>query len=205
MNRQHRGRAALVALGLGVAGVLGVSLMGLSPSARAGAQAASAKAEIGKPFQNFTLTNIASEKKEKISLASFKGKKAVVGIFMANQCGTTWRYEAKIGQLIKDYGKKGVAVLAIHTNYNETDAEIVGQVESRNLAMPVLDDKKTQALGRYVGARVTPTFFVIDKAGILRYVGSFDDRGAAPAYVPDALNAIAAAKPVSKTQTRPFG
>lgn len=212
---QKRRRRVWATLGLGVAGICGVSLAAHLPTAQAGQQPPAAqaaapiavpdKAEIGKPFKDFTLTNIASEKKEKISLASFKDKKIVLGIFMANLCGTTWRYEAKIGQLIKDYTKKDVAVLAVHSNYTETDGDIMGQIESRNLPIPVLNDKEKQELGRYVGARVTPTFFIIDKKGILRYIGSFDDRGTAPSYVPDALTAVIDGKAISKTQTRPFG
>lgn len=163
------------------------------------------KAVIDKPFKDFELVDIASDDKKKIKLSSFKDKKVVLGIFMANRCGTTWTYEAKIGALIKDYTKKGVQVMAVHANYTEPDSEILGQIEQRNLAIPVLDDKSTQALADYVGAYNTPTFFLIDKKGILRYIGSFDDHHATPSYVPDALEAVLASKDVPTKQTRPFG
>jgi peroxiredoxin len=173
---------------------------------RPAAQAAAAeKAEIDKPFRDFELVDLTSEDKKKVKLSSFKDKKVVVGIFMANRCGTTWTYEGKIGSLIKNYSPKGVQVMAIHSNFTEPDSEIVGQIEQRNLAMPVLDDKKAQSLANYVGARSTPTFFVVDKKGTLRYIGSFDDHGATPTYVPDALDAVLAGKEVTTKTTRAFG
>jgi peroxiredoxin len=176
-------------------------------AAKPAAQASIAadKAEIDKPFKDFELVDIASDDKKKVKLSSFKDKKVVLGIFMANRCGTTWTYEAKMGSLIKDYSKKGVQVMAVHSNYTEPDSEILGQIEQRNLAIPVLDDKGNQALANYVGARSTPTFFVIDKKGILRYVGSFDDHHATPSYVPNALDAVLASKEVTTKTTRAFG
>jgi peroxiredoxin len=194
--------AALCAVTIGAA----VQSVAQDKSAPAAKAAQPEKAEIGKPFKDFTLRDIASDGgKQMVKLSSFKGKKAIVGIFMANRCGTTWSYEQKIGSLLKDYSSKGVAVMAIHSSYQEPDSEIVGQMEQRNLAMPILDDKQTQALAKYVGAYSTPTFFVVDKTGVLRYIGSFDKRGSAPAYVPDALNALLAGKDVAVKQTRAFG
>jgi peroxiredoxin len=196
---------------IATAGILPVATRGLAQTPTAAKEPARpSPAEIGKPFREFTLRNIAAEPGDKanqtVSLASFKGKKTVVGIFMANRCGTTWTYEAQIGKLLQDYAPKGVAFLAIHSNYVESDREIMGQIEQRNLAMPVLDDKPTQALADYVGATCTPTFFIIDKTGILRYKGAFDkfhdDKNA---YVRPALDAVLAGKEVSVQATRAFG
>jgi peroxiredoxin len=164
------------------------------------------KAAIDRPFKDFTLRNIASEEKEKVSLASFKGKKAVVAIFMANRCGTTWTYEERIGQLLKDYLKKDVAVVAVHSNYTETDKEIMGQMEQRNFAIPVLDDKEKQELAEYVNARNTPTFLVIDKEGILRYQGAYNKAGdETTEYLRPALDAVLSGKDVAVKTSRPFG
>ena len=125
---------------------------------------ATEKAVIGKPFKEFALRDLTSDKGEMVKLSSFKGKKYVVGIFMANRCGTTWTYERKIGDFVKDYTPKDVTVFAVHANYMESDDEIKGQMEQRNLPLPILDDKATQSLAKYVGATCTPTFFIIDKA-----------------------------------------
>jgi peroxiredoxin len=167
-------------------------------------------ADIGKPFKDFLLRDLAADPDDKahatVKLSTYKGKKVVLGIFMANRCGTTWTYEAKIGKLLQDYGKKDVAIFAVHSNYVESDKEILGQMEQRNLAMPVLDDKPTQALADYLGATSTPTFFIIDKDGILRYKGAFDKFGDdTNPYVRPALDAVLAGKKVEVNTTRAFG
>jgi peroxiredoxin len=186
---------------------------GVAIATRGQAQTPTAKpdtAAVGRPFKDFTLRNIAADQDDRanqvVRLSSFKGKKTVVGIFMANRCGTTWTYEAQIGKLLQDYARKDVAFVAVHSNYVESDKEIMGQIEQRNLAMPVLDDKPEQALADYVGAVCTPTFFIIDKAGILRYTGAFDkfhdDKNP---YVRPALDAVLAGKEVAVKSTRAFG
>lgn len=180
---------------------------GGTPHTAATPAAPAPTAEIDKPIKAFTLRNIASDKKDAmVNLADFKGKKAVVAIFMANRCGTTWTYEQRMGDLVKDYQKKDVAIVAVHSNYGETDGEIMGQIEQRNLPFPVLDDKKTQDFARYIDARATPTFVVIDKAGVLRYRGAFDKMGdPSVAYVRPALDAVLSGKEVAVKTSRAFG
>jgi peroxiredoxin len=165
------------------------------------------KAAIDRPFKDFTLRNLSSEKKdEMITLSSFKGKKALVAVFMANRCGTTWTYEERIGKLLQEYAKKDVAIVAIHSNYQESDKEILGQMEQRNLAMPVLDDKAEQGMATYVGARVTPTFLVLDKEGILRYQGAYNRPGDdSREYLRPALDAVLSGKEVAVKTSRAFG
>lgn len=209
MVRRKARWAAGTATALLISGGLMASGFGgqtAAPKPKAQTPATPQKAEVGKPFKNFTLVNLMATKKgDKISLSSFKGKQPVVLVFMANRCGTTWTYEGKIGQLLKEY-KGRAQIMAVHANFQEPDSEIVGQMEQRNLDLPVLDDKKEQALVQYVGARVTPTFLVIDKAGVLRFQGSFDKiNDDNTQYVRPALDAILAGKPVAVSQSRAFG
>ncbi|MFY7952198.1 MAG: redoxin domain-containing protein [Armatimonadaceae bacterium] len=199
-RRRYRWAVPAVLAALAAAGTAGTVVA-------QNAQTTNAKqaAQIGKPFQNFALRDIVSGKN--LPLSSFKGKKIVVAAFVQNNCGTTWLYEKKIGDLIRDYKAKGVEVVAIHSSFTETDTEIRGQMDSRNLPIPILDDKKTQALRAYMGAVSTPTFFIIDKEGVLRYRGSFDSRpsGDSTPYVRQALDAIIDKRQIAVTQTRAFG
>jgi hypothetical protein len=76
----------------------------------------------------------------------------------------------------------------------------------------VLLDPKGQ-LGRLYDASTTPHMFVIDGAGTLVYMGAIDDRPAsshssvkgARNYVREALDAMAAGRPVAVAATRPYG
>jgi peroxiredoxin len=65
-------------------------------------------------------------------------------------------------------------------------------------------------IGRSYGARVTPSFFVVDRNGALAYEGDLDDSslgqpGHGHHFVIDALQALAAGKPVPIAQSQPHG
>ena len=66
------------------------------------------------------------------------------------------------------------------------------------------------ALGRTYGARVTPSFFIVGRDGRLAYQGAMDDDPSVDDakgrnYVRDALNDLAAGRPVKDAETRPYG
>jgi peroxiredoxin len=183
---------------------LAIGALGFGYQASAQKTIAATKAEIGKPFLGPKLREIISG--SDLDLASYKGKKVVIGVFLQQNCGTTWTYETQMGELIKKYKKQGVEVVGIHTASGERDSDIRGMLEQRNLTMPIMiDTKESIPMAKYVGAVCSPTFIVIDKAGILRYVGAYDKYHKAPSYVPDAVDAILANKPVKVTKTAAFG
>ena len=187
-------RRALIGFAVGLTGALA---LGLNASAKRG------QTKVGEVIKAPILRNITTNKP--LDLASFKGKKVVVGIFMQKNCGTTWKYYGKMGEIIKSYKAKGVEVVGIHSSSGETDDMMLSDLQAKNLNIPLLDDKKDQAFLKLVGANCSPTFVVIDKDSKLRYFGSYDKFGSVPNYVPDALDAILAGKPVKTVQTRAFG
>jgi peroxiredoxin len=68
-------------------------------------------------------------------------------------------------------------------------------------------------IGKLYGARTTPHMFIIDKAGILRYMGAIDstpstdasDISASKNYISQALAEIKADKPVNEPVTEAYG
>jgi hypothetical protein len=67
-------------------------------------------------------------------------------------------------------------------------------------------------IGHLYGMRTTPNMFVVDKDGTLAYEGAIDnqpdpfhDPRTANNYVNDAVNELLAGKPVTITQTKPYG
>jgi peroxiredoxin len=181
-----------------------------SQEPRPGAANNGEQAEIGKPVRDFRLRDLTEKNKETYhTLSQYRGKKAVVAVFLSNRCGTTWQYEERMGKLMQDMVGKDVVVLGIHSNVNESQDEIRKYVETRNFAAPVLDDKEKNEFVTYFDARVTPTVLVIDKEGVLRYKGSYDDNADAKMvktrYAEDALNAVLTGKAVPVTTTRAFG
>jgi peroxiredoxin len=169
-------------------------------------ETAPATAELDRPVKEFKVTDILSGKE--VALSSFKGKPIVLSS-ISYTCGTSWRYEKRMGKMFADYGKKGVVFLNMNSNANNTEEGIKKYVEARHLDMvPLLKDKENK-VADYFNTRVTPTFYVIDKEGVLRYRGSFDNHAneaeVSKNFVVPALDAVLASKPVEVKENRPFG
>ena len=208
-------------LRLGVAAFAVCALTGISvlaqqtgkPPAAAG-ETKSDRAAIDKPVTDFKLTDLTHEKKagekadaDKVAISSFKDKKPVVLFFMSEQCSVTWRYEKRFGQLMQKFGKD-VAILGVRCSANDTPKSICKFAESKNFAVPVLNDEAGK-MTAYYGIHNTPSFVLVDKKGVFRYFGSFDDApdepGVTKKYLPDAISAVLSDKVVTIKQTRPFG
>ena len=169
--------------------------------------------EMDKPVKEFKLKNLAHETKEgekkDANLVAIKElKKPVVMFFMSEKCGVTWKYEKRIGDLVAKYGEKDVAFVSIRCSANDTEESIVKFAEAKNFNMPVLNDAKGE-LTSFFRVRQTPTFVVLDKKGVLRYHGSFDDNAEVDAvehkYLAEAVSAVLADKDVPVKKTAPFG
>jgi peroxiredoxin len=172
------------------------------------------KATIDKPVSDFKLKDVMHDTKDgdkpgasEVALVQFKEKKPVVLFFMSERCGTTWRYEKRLGKLMKDHSKD-VAFLGIRCSANDTSESIRKFAETRNFAMPVLNDEKGEVTSYYKVTN-TPTFVLLDKEGVMRYRGSFDDNADESAvkdkYLLDAITAVLSNKVVAMKMTRPFG
>lgn len=173
------------------------------------------RATIDKAVVNFTLRDLMHEKKSgepadaaMVSLSSFKDKKPVLLFFMSEQCSVTWRYEKRMGQLMQKYAKKDVAFFGVRCSANDTPQSICKFAESKNFVMPLLNDEKGK-LSEYFHVTNTPSFALIDKSGVLRYFGSFDnapdEQDVTKRYLADAVYAVLSDKPVLVNKTRPFG
>jgi peroxiredoxin len=171
---------------------------------------------IGKPVAAFKVKDVMKDEESFVDLAACKGKSAVVLVWISEKCDITWRYEKRTGQLQKEFGEKGVKFFAVWSSSADSAQSIRKYAESKNYAMPVLDDDKGQ-LARYFGVSVTPTYVVIDKEGVFRYRGACDDlqttgagykgdeTSAKERYVAGALTSILEGKEVAVTEKRGFG
>ena len=141
-----------------------------------------------------------------------RAHQATVLVFVGAKCGVTWLYADKIAAFAAHYAARGVAVLLVHTNADETDAEIRAATAAHGLGkLPLLDDKPQEQLARAFGATVTPLFVVLDKRGALRYQGAWDEMGGSVSdakriqYVLPAVAALLAGKNVAVRKTRALG
>jgi peroxiredoxin len=165
-------------------------------------------AAIDQPVKDFRLKDVMKDEESFVALSEFKDKKHVAIVFISYNCDVTWRYEKRIGKLLQDYGKKDVAFLAVRSSASDTAEGIRKYAEAKNIAMPVLFDDGN-LMADYFGVAVTPSFFLIDRKGVLRYQGSCDDnmdeQAATQRYFRAALDAVLADKEVETRETEAFG
>lgn len=172
-------------------------------------------AELDKPVKDFALKDLAKKLKagEKedariVKLSQFKDKQPVILFFMNENCGATWRYEKRVGDLMAKYGKKDMAFLGVRCTQGSTEEGLLKFADARNFAMPILNDDKGE-MTRYFKAVATPTFVLIDKKGVYRYFGGFDDSvdetKVENKYLPDAVTAMLASKDIAVKRTRALG
>ncbi len=175
------------------------------------------RAAIGEPAPDFELSDVNGKR---VTLAEFKGKTVVLEWFNP-QCPFVKLSHTKgslAGFAHERDGKNGVVWLAINSGgegrqghgieVNRTGAKTFG------LDHPILLDP-SGSVGRAYGATNTPHMFVIDSSGRLAYAGAIDNspdaEGGSPTggklinYVEQALDELAAGKPVSVPKTQAYG
>ncbi len=143
-------------------------------------------------------------------LASFAGDpaKPLVVFFWSAKCPVCRRYAAAVRALAKDV--EGRARLAfVFPNATDTEADVRAWLDAQNEAIPTALDRG-QAAASKLAAVVTPTAFVFDASGALRYRGPIDDdRRARGKDTTDllrtALDAVLAGKAVDNAEPRAFG
>ena len=167
--------------------------------------------QIGSPCPTFDLPGTDGARH---GLASFAAAKVLVVIVSCNHCPYVVAYEERMAKLSREYGPKGVQLVAI--NANDTSrypddgmAQMKARVKERNFDFPYLrDDPQTTV--RALGARFTPEAFVFDAARTLRYHGRIDDNHRDATKVTsrdlaDAIDALLRGETPALAETTPVG
>jgi len=175
---------------------------------------------LGSPAPNFALPGVDGKTHQ---LSDYASSPVLVVVFTCDHCPIAQMYEHRIEQLYEDYGKRGVAVVAIQgndpkaTTIEELDSSDAGdtlnemkvRVQYKHLHYPYLYDGATQSVTRAYGPQATPHVFIFDKDRHLRYEGRMDNSYRTEMVkTQDARNAIDALlvnKPVPVTHTGVFG
>jgi peroxiredoxin len=146
------------------------------------------------------------------SLYEFKGKKAVVVIFLATRCPFSNAFNQVMAKLARDYADRGVAVVGINANKTEPASEVAEHARTNNLGFTVLKDEGNEIADR-LGASVTPELFLLDGDFTLRYHGALGNsqrpttkaEEASDADLRPALEAVLAGQAVTRAETKAFG
>jgi len=166
------------------------------------------RAAIDAPVREFRLKDVMKDAETFVSLSDFRGKKTVVLVFTSYTCDACEDYESRIKKLMKDFADKDVVFLGIRSSAEDDAAGMRKYAESRGFKIPILDDPRN-ILADYLAVIVTPSFYVIDPKGILRYRGAYDENireaRAQKTYVHDALREVLDGKEVALKTTRTIG
>jgi hypothetical protein len=178
--------------------------------------AAEGSARIGSAAPDFVGTD---SNGKSVALKDLHGR-VVVLEWSNNQCPFVGKHyrSGNMQSLQKEATGEGVVWLTILSSApgeqgNVTAAEANVLTRSRGASPTAVILDPSGSIGHAYGARTTPHMFVIDKSGMLVYMGGIDDKPTtdvadvpgAKNYVRLALAAVMAGKPVQDSVTRPYG
>jgi peroxiredoxin len=197
----HASRGALTARE-GLRRICGVLLMVVSLAASpllAGAQT------IGEKVAGISLQDTGGTVH---TLEEYSGKILVLE-FWSFKCPVALAYNDRLAALELKYRDRGVRVLAVASNKNESASEIKRNAENLKLSFPVVLDPDG-AIAYRTGANHTPSVVILDGTGRIRYRGAIDnnkragERGRVP-YAEQALEALLAGQPLPQPETQASG
>lgn len=179
--------------------------MRLSLAALAFAIAAAA-AEPGEVGQHVSTLHLRDLENRELTF-SLHGKPTAV-VFISALCPVSNAYNDRLNALYRAFSSRGVQLLFVNSNSNESAAEIAEHRRQAEFLFPVLRDTSNQVADQ-MGASTTPEAFLFDGRGILRYRGAIDDAKnparVKQSYLALGLDELLANKPVTTAQSKSFG
>ena len=175
---------------------------------------------LGSPLPDFKLPAVDGHE---YTPADFDKSELLLIVFTCDHCPTAQAYEGRLKRLAAEYKPRGVAFLAINSNYadavrldemgytdlGDTFAEMKIRAENRGYNYPYADDGPTQAIVEKFGAIATPHVYIFDRSRHLRFQGRIDDSEreelATHHDTRDALEALLAGREPAVTHTKVFG
>jgi peroxiredoxin len=181
-----------------------------------GASGALAQVQPGKPAPDFAVQDSAGKT---VKLSDFKGKTVVLE-WTNQDCPYVRKHYGgnNMQTLQKEATDKGVVWLTISSSAPGQQGHVTGleadELTKTRKASPtafLLDPEGK--VGHMYDARTTPHMYVVDKAGVLAYMGAMDDKPTsnladlktARPYLKEAVDAVLAGDPVKVASTRAYG
>jgi len=169
--------------------------------------------ELGATAPEFVLPNVITG--NAVSRDDFRGRKALLVMFICAHCPYVKHIEKGLADLGKDYATQSLAIFAISSNDvvthpADSPAGLKQQAETFGFNFPYLYDE-TQAVARAYKAACTPDFFLFDAHYHLVYRGQFDSSrpgNGIPVTGEDlraAIDAVLASAPVPQDQRPSIG
>ncbi len=131
---------------------------------------------IGEQAPDFTLPGVDGKD---YSLEDFKDARLLVVVFSCNHCPFVIGSEDRMNAFFNEYASKGVAMVVINSNSEQTHAEddfahMKERAKEKGFRFPYVRDE-SQDVAKAYGALRTPHFYVFDRQRRLRYTGRMDN------------------------------
>jgi thiol-disulfide isomerase/thioredoxin len=174
---------------------------------------ASTMLPLGTTAPNFHLPEVVSG--EKISLANFADKKALLVMFICRHCPFVKHIQTQLALLGEDYFNSDLGIVAISANDaqnypDDAPESLKAMATELGFEFPLCYDE-TQETAKAYTAACTPDFFVFDGERKLVYRGQLDDsrpsngKPVTGADLRAAIEAVLASKPVPDEQNPSIG
>ena len=138
---------------------------------------ASTMLPLGTTAPEFNLVDVVSQ--NKISLANFAEKKALLVMFICRHCPFVKHVQTELANIGNDYSQSDLGIVAISANdinnYPDDAPEMLKEMASElGFNFPLCYDE-TQEIAQAYTAACTPDFFLFDTDRKLVYRGQLDD------------------------------
>ncbi len=109
------------------------------------------------------------------TLADFGDRDLVAVAFLGTQCPLAKLYAWRLQSIASDYADRGVAVVAIMSNKQDSLSDITTYARQHKIDYPVLKDRRNEVADMFAAER-TPQVFLLDRERVVRYQGRIDDQ-----------------------------
>ncbi|MCE2435853.1 MAG: redoxin domain-containing protein, partial [Candidatus Latescibacteria bacterium] len=161
---------------------------------------------IGDTLNDFTLSDLNGSS---ITLNQLPYNRALVIVFSSVVCPASLKYDIHRTQIHNQYAPKGVRLISVNANFNETNQDIEEHHTQNPVPFTILRDPHNK-LADHLGATHTPHAFLFDAQRRLRYKGEIDNGWGIPEDTTsrglwDALDALLANREIVNTNLPSFG
>ncbi|REK12311.1 MAG: thiol-disulfide isomerase [Planctomycetota bacterium] len=159
---------------LGFSLLLGLAFSAHTLTATAGEDLPAGKADspIGKKIEAFEARDTDGKL---YKLSDFADSKLVVVAFMGTECPLAKLYGPRLADLADEFKDRGVAMIAVDSNQQDSIAEIAHYARRHKMHFPVLKDVNNVIADQFEAIR-TPEMFVLDADRVIQYWGRVDDQ-----------------------------
>ncbi len=95
-------------------------------------------------------------------------------VLWSMRCPCAKKYSKRLNQIYKDFGEKGLQMMAVDPFAEETVQEIAEQSSKWGIKFPVVKDRGGK-LAKKFELKATPEVFLFDQNGKVAYSGAIDD------------------------------